>query len=136
MIRNYFHRWEQRLAEVSKAERLVRPFEWGDDWIDAGRSARGDVAGEHRGRDQEENDEHVAELGEESSPQRHARLRRQLVGAVAVEPRAGLRPAEAALGVRPLRGHHGVNRVPVRGRGIAGTGHVRLKRRASDAPTS
>ena len=35
MIRNYFHRWEQRLAEVSKAERLVRPFEWGDDWIDS-----------------------------------------------------------------------------------------------------
>ena len=34
MIRKYFHRWEQRLAEVSKTERLVRPFEWGDDWID------------------------------------------------------------------------------------------------------
>jgi len=35
MIRNYFHRWEQRLAEVSKSDRLVRPFEWGDDWIDS-----------------------------------------------------------------------------------------------------
>ena len=35
MIRNYFHRWEQQLAEVSKAERLVRPFEWGHDWIDS-----------------------------------------------------------------------------------------------------
>ena len=35
MIRNYFHRWEQRLAEVSKTERLVRPFEWGDNWIDS-----------------------------------------------------------------------------------------------------
>lgn len=35
MIRDYFHRWEQRLAEVSKHERLVRPFEWGEDWMDA-----------------------------------------------------------------------------------------------------
>ena len=34
MIRDYFHRWEQELAAVSKAERTVRPFEWGDDWID------------------------------------------------------------------------------------------------------
>ena len=34
MIRDYFHRWEQRLAEVSRHERLVRPFEWGEEWID------------------------------------------------------------------------------------------------------
>ncbi len=34
MIQRYFHRWEQQLAEVSQHERLVRPFEWGDDWID------------------------------------------------------------------------------------------------------
>ncbi len=34
MIRNYFHRWEQELAAVSKNDRKVRPFEWGDDWID------------------------------------------------------------------------------------------------------
>ena len=34
MIRRYFHRWEQQLANVSKHERLVRPFEWGEDWID------------------------------------------------------------------------------------------------------
>ncbi len=34
MIRDYFHRWEQELAAVSKSERLVRPFEWGEDWID------------------------------------------------------------------------------------------------------
>lgn len=34
MIRDYFHRWEQELAAVSKNERLVRPFEWGEDWID------------------------------------------------------------------------------------------------------
>jgi hypothetical protein len=33
VIRNYFHRWEQELAAVSKADRLVRPFEWGEDWI-------------------------------------------------------------------------------------------------------
>jgi hypothetical protein len=34
MIQGYFHRWEQQLAEVSRHERLVRPFEWGEDWID------------------------------------------------------------------------------------------------------
>ena len=34
MIRNYFHRWEQELAAVSKNDRLVRPFEWGEDWIE------------------------------------------------------------------------------------------------------
>ena len=34
MIRNYFHRWEQELAAVSKNDRKVRPFEWGADWID------------------------------------------------------------------------------------------------------
>ena len=34
MIERYFHRWEQQLADVSKHERLVHPFEWGDDWID------------------------------------------------------------------------------------------------------
>lgn len=35
MIRRYFHRWEQQLASVSKHERQVRPFEWGEDWIDS-----------------------------------------------------------------------------------------------------
>ena len=34
MIRDYFHRWEQDLAAVSKADRKVRPFEWGLDWIE------------------------------------------------------------------------------------------------------
>jgi hypothetical protein len=34
VIRNYFHRWEQELASVSKDDRKVRPFEWGEDWID------------------------------------------------------------------------------------------------------
>lgn len=34
MIQRYFHHWEQQLANVSKHERLVRPFEWGEDWID------------------------------------------------------------------------------------------------------
>ncbi|HEY7190617.1 MAG TPA: hypothetical protein VH436_28895 [Vicinamibacterales bacterium] len=32
MIANFFHRWERRLADVSK-DRVVRPFEWGVDWI-------------------------------------------------------------------------------------------------------
>ncbi len=34
MIRKYFHRWEQELAAISQHERRVRPFEWGEDWID------------------------------------------------------------------------------------------------------
>lgn len=33
MITGFFHRWEQRLAEVSRDERVVRPFEWGLDWM-------------------------------------------------------------------------------------------------------
>jgi dienelactone hydrolase len=33
MIERFFHRWEQRLADVSRAERIVRPFEWGLDWL-------------------------------------------------------------------------------------------------------
>lgn len=33
MIRSFFHRWEQRLAEVSRHERVVRPFDWGLDWL-------------------------------------------------------------------------------------------------------
>jgi len=35
MIQRYFHRWEQQLANVSQHERAVRPFEWGEDWIDS-----------------------------------------------------------------------------------------------------
>jgi dienelactone hydrolase len=34
VIRKYFHRWEQELAAISQHERTVRPFEWGEDWID------------------------------------------------------------------------------------------------------
>ena len=33
MIQSYFHRWEHELAGVSQADRTVRPFDWGDDWI-------------------------------------------------------------------------------------------------------
>jgi len=40
VIRDYFHRWEQDLAAVSKDDRKVRPFEWGDDWIDDEIAAR------------------------------------------------------------------------------------------------
>jgi hypothetical protein len=36
VIRNYFHRWEQELASVSKEDRKVRSFEWGEDWIEQG----------------------------------------------------------------------------------------------------
>jgi dienelactone hydrolase len=32
MITSLFHDWEHRLASVSK-DRVVRPFEWGEDWV-------------------------------------------------------------------------------------------------------
>ena len=32
MLSQFFHSWERRLADVSK-DRVVRPFEWGLDWI-------------------------------------------------------------------------------------------------------
>jgi len=34
VIQSYFHRWEQELAAVSAHERQVRPFDWGEDWIE------------------------------------------------------------------------------------------------------
>jgi dienelactone hydrolase len=33
MIQRFFHRWEQRLADISRDERVVRPFDWGLDWV-------------------------------------------------------------------------------------------------------
>jgi hypothetical protein len=32
MLQAIFHAWERRLASVTK-DRVVRPFEWGLDWI-------------------------------------------------------------------------------------------------------
>src|SRR5438552_1358392 len=32
MLQSLFHAWERRLAAVSK-DRVVRPFEWGLDWM-------------------------------------------------------------------------------------------------------
>ena len=32
MLSLFFHGWERRLADVSK-DRVVRPFEWGLDWL-------------------------------------------------------------------------------------------------------
>ncbi|HXG89578.1 MAG TPA: alpha/beta hydrolase family protein [Vicinamibacterales bacterium] len=33
MVTAYFHRWEQRLCDISRNERVIRPFEWGVDWL-------------------------------------------------------------------------------------------------------
>jgi dienelactone hydrolase len=38
MIERFFHTWERRLASVD-TNRVVRPFEWGDDWVDHGGAA-------------------------------------------------------------------------------------------------
>ena len=35
MIQRFFHSWEQRLADTSRHERVVRPFDWGLDWMPA-----------------------------------------------------------------------------------------------------
>ena len=32
MLSRFFHAWERRLAAATK-DRLVRPFEWGADWL-------------------------------------------------------------------------------------------------------
>ena len=32
MLQALFHAWERRLSDVTK-DRVVRPFEWGLDWI-------------------------------------------------------------------------------------------------------
>ena len=32
MLQAFFHAWERRLSNVTK-DRVVRPFEWGLDWI-------------------------------------------------------------------------------------------------------
>jgi dienelactone hydrolase len=33
MIARFFHDWEARLADINKTVRVVRPFEWGLDWM-------------------------------------------------------------------------------------------------------
>jgi dienelactone hydrolase len=40
MLSLFFHRWERRLADVSK-DRIVRPFDWGLDWLPAGANGHG-----------------------------------------------------------------------------------------------
>ena len=35
MLERFFHRWERQLADISRGERVVRPFEWGLDWLPA-----------------------------------------------------------------------------------------------------
>jgi dienelactone hydrolase len=51
VLSRFFHAWERRLASVTK-DRIVRPFEWGEEWIDLadptgpglrGSAPRGDV---------------------------------------------------------------------------------------------
>jgi dienelactone hydrolase len=43
MISRFFHSWEQRLADLSGTARVVRPFEWGVDWIPINGHARNGV---------------------------------------------------------------------------------------------
>jgi len=40
MINRFFRRWEERLADVNTSRRVVRPFEWGLDWIPANGTPR------------------------------------------------------------------------------------------------
>jgi hypothetical protein len=51
MLQAFFHAWERRLAAVTK-DRVVRPFEWGLDWLPA--HLRAPASGE-RGREVEGN---------------------------------------------------------------------------------
>ena len=43
MVRSYFHRWERELASVDN-NRVVRPFDWGVDWIPEAERGAGDPA--------------------------------------------------------------------------------------------
>jgi hypothetical protein len=53
MLRRFFHAWEHRLASISK-DRIVRPFDWGLDWVslppEGGTHRDEVVAGEHDAR--------------------------------------------------------------------------------------
>ena len=71
--------------------------------------------GRNRRRDEQQDDEHVLKLGEEFPPGRDGLLGRQLVLAVAFEPRPRLPLAEAEPRVRAERRQYGVDRLPVRG---------------------
>ena len=44
MLSGVFHAWERRLAAAS-TDRLVRPFEWGVDWLDPAADVADDAAG-------------------------------------------------------------------------------------------
>ena len=39
MLSRFFHNWERRLASITK-DRVVRPFDWGLDWLPSNGSAR------------------------------------------------------------------------------------------------
>ena len=43
VIARVFHNWERRLAAAAE-NRVVRPFEWGLEWIEGVDDADGDVA--------------------------------------------------------------------------------------------
>ena len=45
MISNFFHAWERRLHAISK-DRVVRPFEWGLDWIEPNGHSPGAAPGQ------------------------------------------------------------------------------------------
>ena len=47
MIESLFHAWERRLASVT-TDRVVRPFDWGLDWIDPQQSAADDRSAHER----------------------------------------------------------------------------------------
>jgi dienelactone hydrolase len=41
MISIFFHRWERQLHDVSRTRRVIRPFDWGLEWIPANGHAAG-----------------------------------------------------------------------------------------------
>jgi dienelactone hydrolase len=49
MLQAFFHAWERRLADVTK-DRVVRPFEWGLDWIPDNGHSHGTVPADAIGR--------------------------------------------------------------------------------------
>ena len=66
-----------------------------------------------RRRDEQQDDEHVLELGEELPPRRHRLFRGQLVPAVAFEPRPRLFFAQALLRIRAQRSQHFIDALEI-----------------------
>ena len=94
----------------------------------------GPQTGRDRGRDEQQDDEHILELREEPPPRRNRLLGRQLVASVLLEAHSRLAVAQTALHVGPERRDDIVDALTVRtcltGTFARGSRHVLLSLKA------